>query len=44
MRTLAIRYWLIVALGVYFLCAVSPFVIIGTWVCAYEKPAPYASS
>lgn len=38
MRTLAIRYWLVAALGFYFLSSVSPFVIVGAVVCATEKP------
>src|SRR5579859_196523 len=42
MKTLAIRYWLIVALGIYFVCAVAPFVFVGTVICSNEKPAPEA--
>src|SRR5258708_3954660 len=41
-KTLAIRYWLIMALGVYFFCAVAPFVFTGAVLCSRERPAPEA--
>ena len=42
MRTLAIRYWLVVALAIFFVSAVSPFVYVGAVVCASEKPSSQA--
>src|SRR5258706_11253266 len=38
MRTLAIRYWLVVTLAIFFVSAVSPFVYVGAVVCATAKP------
>jgi len=37
MKTLAIRYWLAAALATYFIGAVAPFVIVGTFVCNYSS-------
>src|SRR5258708_5198788 len=39
MRTLAIRYWLAVALAIYFIGAVSPVVFVGAVVCSKEGPS-----
>ncbi len=39
MKTLAVRYWLIIALAVYFLASISPFVFTGTVICSNEQPA-----
>src|SRR5689334_17729337 len=39
MRALAIRYWLIAGLAIFFVSAVSPFVYIGAVVCASERPS-----
>lgn len=41
-RTLAIRYWLAIALAAYYVCAVSPFVFTGAVLCSRERPAPEA--
>src|ERR1041385_2304200 len=39
MKALAIRYWLIVGLAIFFISGVSPFVYIGAVVCASERPS-----
>src|SRR5690242_5673806 len=44
MRTLAIRYWLIAALAIFFVAAVAPFVYIGAVYCASAKPSSQAVS
>lgn len=44
MKGLAIRYWLAIALGIYFLSSVAPFVFVGTVVCSTERPAPDTST
>ncbi|MEO8609536.1 MAG: HAMP domain-containing sensor histidine kinase [Chloroflexota bacterium] len=44
MRTLALRYWLIVALATYFVGSVMPFAILGIWVCTSETLSQQAAS
>src|SRR5690348_4971155 len=44
MKTLAIRYWLIVALVIYFVGSVLPFVVLGVWVCTSEALSREAAS
>src|SRR5579859_3544317 len=39
MRTLAVRYWLIISLAIYFVASVFPFVFTGTFICTKEGPA-----
>jgi signal transduction histidine kinase len=38
MRTLAIRYWLVAALAIFFVTSVAPFVYIGAVYCASARP------
>ncbi|MBA3869126.1 MAG: HAMP domain-containing protein [Anaerolineae bacterium] len=39
MKALAIRYWLVAALIIYFIASVAPFVVIGTLYCVSEQPS-----